>query len=60
DPELASWWESFQEADDAARAELIERAGRASPDPAKRKRRRRKKPAADGGEVKPAEPDATP
>jgi poly(A) polymerase len=60
DPELASWWESFQEADDAARAELIERAGRASPDPAKRKRRRRKKPAADGGEAKPAEPDATP
>ena len=60
DPELASWWESFQEADDAARAELIERAGRASPDPAKRKRRRRKKPAADGVEVKPAEPDATP
>ncbi|OIQ91513.1 poly(A) polymerase I precursor [mine drainage metagenome] len=60
DPELASWWESFQEADDAARAELIERAGRASPDPAKRKRRRRKKPTADGGEVKPAGPDAAP
>lgn len=48
DPELAQWWDDFQQADEAGRAELIEQAAHHSPpaDPAKRRRRRRRKPAA--------------
>jgi poly(A) polymerase len=47
-PELADWWTSFQLADDAERAELLEQAAHAAPtDPAKRKRRRRRKPGAE-------------
>lgn len=57
--ELASWWESFQNADEAERAELIETANRSSPEPAKRKRRRRKKPASDSDGATDAEPDTT-
>ena len=47
EPELANWWQRFQQADEAERAELIDQAGRSGTEPARRKRRRRKKPAAD-------------
>ena len=59
--EFAQWWEEFQDADEARRAELIELAARGVPaDAPKKRRRRRRKPTSDGadgapGETSPAE-----
>jgi poly(A) polymerase len=47
DPELARWWEQYQQADADARAALLEQAAHAGADSTvRRKRRRRRKPAA--------------
>ena len=47
EPELASWWEQYQQPDADARATLLEQAARDGSDvAARRKRRRRRKPAA--------------
>jgi poly(A) polymerase len=57
-PELASWWERFQLANETERSALIEQAARTSSEPAPRKRRRRKKPAAGGGGASGGQPDS--
>ncbi len=50
-PELAQWWQDFQDADEPARADLLEQAARGAPEPAaKKRRRRRRKPSAGGAE----------
>ncbi len=58
EPELASWWQDYQQADADARTALLERAARdGGDDAAKRRRRRRRKPARNDAAAAPAAPD---
>ena len=60
DPDLASWWSHFQEADETERAALIEQAARTNPaEPGKRKRRKRKRPEASQTEPSTGEGGST-